>query len=88
MKKREVLKGDYVLIKDRNDIQHVVRVDAVVKIDTIKPSKKVQAYASTIIKSIDKSNLNTTTFYDKDVQLILGAINARTLETEYPEIFL
>jgi len=73
---------DYVLIKDSFNIQHVVRVDA------IMPTKSGQAYASSIIKSIDKSDLNTTIFYDDDIQLVLGQINMNTLEVDYPEIFL
>jgi len=76
---------DYVLIKDSFNTQHVVRVDA---IDTFPSKNPFKVYKATVMKSLDKSDLNTGTFTDNDVQLILGKINMKTLDEDYPEIFL
>jgi len=83
--KTKIQKGDYVLIKDTFGVQHVVRVDS---FDEFPGVKNFKVYKATVKKSIEESTLNTTTFHDGDIQLVLGKINMKTLESDFPEIFL
>ena len=81
----KVDKNDYILFKDSFGIAHV----GVVTSNEYYPESGRTEIGTMVLKSIDKSNLNTATIDYSNIEMKFDRKpNLDTLEEDYPEIWI